>query len=153
MGEIESRIVTKIEGPLKELGYSVYDIKFKSGKDATLSIVIDRKERIGLDDIVKVSEALSALLDEDDPIDGPYTLDVSSAGAEKTIALEQLGEYLNCYVNLHLSHPCKGENIVEGTLLKLQDGEATLLIKDKSKKKEISFPSADIDRARLAIEF
>ncbi|MCR5491534.1 MAG: ribosome maturation factor RimP [Bacilli bacterium] len=153
MTDIENEIRNLLEKPLADLGYEIYEISFRQGKQATLSIVVDRSEPIGLDDIVSVSEAISPILDEHDPIEGAYTLDVSSSGAEKRIALEKLDQYLGRYVNLHLTHPYKGENYLEGTLLKLSEEEAVLLIKDKSRKKEISFPRGDIDKARLAIEF
>ena len=153
MGELETKIASIIEGKLVQLGYEIYDISFKGGKSPTLSIVIDRKERISLEDIVAVSEAISPLLDEDDPIESSYTLDISSAGAEKRIEVARLSDYIGSYVNLHLTHPYEGENILEGTLLKLEDGLATLQVKKKNRKIEISFPSAHIDRARLAISF
>ena len=153
MTDIENEIRLLLEAPLKELGYDIYEIGFHQGKQSTLQVVVDRSDPIGLDDIVKVSEAISPILDEHDPIEGAYTLDVSSSGAEKRIALEKLGDYLGRYVNLHLAHPYKGENYLEGTLLSLSEDTATLIIKDKSRKKEISFPRGDIDKARLAIEF
>ncbi len=114
--------------------------------------MVDRLEPIGLDDIVSLSEALSTVLDEADPIGIAYTLDVSSAGAEKTIALEALSSYVGHYVHLHLTHPVKGENILEGTLLEV--GETTKLErKEKTRKIVETFPTGDIDSARLAIEF
>ncbi|MGN1262313.1 MAG: ribosome maturation factor RimP [Candidatus Enteromonas sp.] len=151
MNEIPN-IKTLIEPVLSEKGYSLYDLKFRQGKEATLEIVVDRLEPIGLDDIVSLSEALSTVLDEADPIGVAYTLDVSSAGAEKTIALEALPSYVGHYVHLHLTHPVKGENILEGTLLEV--GETTKLErKEKTRKIVETFPAGDIDSARLAIEF
>ena len=91
-------------------------------------------------------------MDEADPIEAAYTLDLSSAGAEKKIDVEKLPSYVGRFVHLHLSHPFKGENILEGTLLSMGE-ETVLLVKDKSKKKEIRFPTNTIDGARLAIEF
>lgn len=151
MNEIPT-IKTLIEPLLNEKGYSLYDLKFRQGKEATLEIVVDRLEPIGLDDIVSLSEALSTVLDEADPIGVAYTLDVSSAGAEKTIALEALPSYVGHYVHLHLTHPVKGENILEGNLLEV--GETTKLErKEKTRKIVETFPTGDIDSARLAIEF
>ena len=151
MNEIPT-IKTLIEPLLNEKGYSLYDLKFRQGKEATLEIVVDRLEPIGLDDIVSLSETLSTVLDEADPIGVAYTLDVSSAGAEKTIALEALPSYVGHYVHLHLTHPVKGENILEGTLLEV--GETTKLErKEKTRKIVETFPTGDIDSARLAIEF
>lgn len=147
--EIVSSILSK---PLKEKGYSLYDVKFKRAKESILEVIVDRPEPIGLDDIVELSGFVSALLDEADPIEGAYTLDLSSAGAEKRIALDDLPSYVGRYVHLHLTHPVKGENILEGTLSSVEEN-VTLICKVKTRKVELSFPRATIDEARLAIEF
>ncbi|MCQ2742340.1 MAG: ribosome maturation factor RimP [Bacilli bacterium] len=139
---------------LTEIGYELIEVNFQNGKDGgTLSVVVDRPSPISLDDIVSVSEKISLALDESDPIAGAYTLDVSSLGAEKPIKIERLSEYADCYVNLHLSHPYKGENILEGTLVSVEGETVTLSIRDKSRTKKIEFPLKDVDKARLAIKF
>ncbi len=152
MKEEEARIVSLLEGPLKELGYDLSEVRLSGNKDQTLSILVDRLEPISLEDIVAVSERISAILDAEDPIAGAYVLDVSSLGAEKPIALENLGQYEGRYVNLHLSHPFKGENILEGHLRKVTEETVLLTIKVKSKALEVLLPREHVDKARLAIE-
>ena len=67
--------------------------------------------------------------------------------------MDKLHLYLGKYVNLHLSHPYKGENILEGTLDKIEEGIVTLSYRAKGKLVEAAFPQKDIDKARLAIKF
>ena len=153
MKEEETRIFESLKPVLAELGYDLCEVRLSGGKDKTLSVVVDRVEPISLEDIVAVSEAVSAKLDETDPIPEAYTLDVSSLGAEKPISVERLPDYVGFYVNLHLSHPYQGENILEGTLLEASEDTVKLKIKAKQARKEISFPRKDVDKARLAIEF
>ena len=106
-----------IEKKLAEISYTLYSIKSYNNKGGSvLEIIVDRDENIDLDDIVEVSNYLSPYLDEIITDDNPYTLDVSSLGAEKPIDLLKLDKYVGKYVNLHLSHPYKGENILEGDL-------------------------------------
>lgn len=149
----EAKVVSEIlTEPLKQKGYSLYEVKFKQAKESVLEVVVDRPAPIGLEDIVELSSFVSALLDEKDPIPGAYTLDLSSAGAEKRIALEELPAYLGRYVHLHLSTPVQGDNILEGTLKSV--GETVVLTqKVKTRVVERSFPYSTIDEARLAIEF
>ena len=149
----EAKVKDALTLPLKEKGYDISSIVFHGGKEAKLEIVVDRVEPIGLDEIVTISGFISDCLDKLDPIEEAYTLDVSSAGAEKEIPLDNLPQYVGRYVHLHLSHPYKGENILEGSLKSMEGDTTILIIKDKSKKREISFPSSTIDGARLAIEF
>lgn len=149
-----SLIKPEISKRLEELNYSLYSIKSFNDKGGTiLEIVVDRDESIDLDDIVKVSNELSTLLDEIIKDDNPYTLDVSSLGAEKPIALEKLDKYVGKYVNLHLSNPYKGENILEGDLSSCNDDEVEITYKIKTRSVKAIIKRKDIDRARLAIKF
>lgn len=151
--EEEKKTSMLLEAPLKEKGYDLASVCFHPGKDGMrLEVVVDRVDPIGLDEIISLSELISEILDKNDPIQGPYTLDVSSSGAEKPIKLEDLGKYVGKYVHLHLSRPFEGENTLEGTLDEYGEN-ALLTYFVKGRKKKASFPSADIDQARLAIKF
>ena len=152
MKEEEKAIQQTLADLLAPMGYEVVDVRLSGNKNKTLSVVVDRVDPISLEDIVLVSQEVSKRLDEVDPIEGAYTLDVSSLGAEKPIALSALDQYVGRYVNLHLSHPYKGENILEGTLLAASEAEVTLQIKKKTVKSDIVLPRKDVDKARLAIE-
>lgn len=150
-------IKRKIEERLNSLGYRLYSLKYlRDKKGNTLEIIVDRDENINLDDIVSVSDNLSTLLDEiDDKDETPYTLDVSSLGAEKPIEISRLDKYVGKYVNLHLSHPYKGENILEGTISSYdkESNTITLTYKIKTRVVNATINISDIDRARLAIKF
>lgn len=150
---VEDKIRSIVETKLNEEGYELYSVHYKPGKNASLQVIVDRVAPISLEEIVHVSELVSSLLDQEDPIQEPYTLDVSSLGAEKPIEPSRLGEYVGRYVNLHLTKPYKGENYVEGTLIQIIDGTVELQVKAKTRKLIYAFPSSDVDKARLAIEF
>ena len=152
MKEEERRIVDALTPLLHQEGYEVAEVRLSGTKTKTLSVIVDRVDPISLEDIVLVSQKVSDCLDQIDPIDGAYTLDVSSLGAEKPIALSKLGEYVGRYVNLHLSHPYQGENILEGSLLEVTEEEVTLQMKKKTAKVQAKLPRASVDKARLAIE-
>lgn len=150
MSETERALVELLQPKINELGYDLYDLSFKGG---SLLVVIDRKEPISLEEVVSVTEEVSAILDEADPIEGAYTLDLSSAGAEKKIALDKMGEYVGSYLSLHLSHPYNGENDIQGTLIAISPETIDFEIAIKARKKTIVLNRADIERARLAIKF
>lgn len=153
MDEIK-KVTEALSGALSECGYTLYSVKlFKTKEGLTLQIVVDREDPISIDDIVKVSDLINPILDHEDPIAGPYTLDVSSLGSEKPLPLEKLERYLGKFVHLHLSKPWKGLNDLEGELLEVHSEEVALERIEKGKKKEIRFNRSDIDKARLAIKF
>lgn len=154
MSPLENDILALLQDPLHQAGYQLSSLALTRAKEGSkLCVVVDRVAPISLEDIVRVSDLVSGLLDENDPIEEAYTLDVSSLGAEKPIPLPELPLYAGRYVNLHLSHPYKGENILQGTLTRIEGENLVLQIRDKARKKEIAFPLKDVDRARLAIEF
>lgn len=143
-----------IESKLSELGYELYLLKSrKEGKNLILEIVIDRVEPINMDDIVNVSNVLNALLDELDPFEEPYLLDVSSLGAEKPLKVEKLKDYIGSYIHLHMINPVDGLNIVEGTLENVDDEKLTISYKVKTRVKQLSTLLNNIYQIRLAIKF
>ena len=150
----EQELFDHLSKPIGEAGYDLVEVKIGKNKDGwNLNVVVDRPSPISLDDIFALSDQVSAYLDQLDPIEEGYLLDISSLGAEKPIALEKLDLYKGSYVNLHLSHPYKGENILEGTLVEINEEYITLSIRDKAKTKQIELPRGDVDKARLAIRF
>ena len=150
----ETQIKQLIEPTINKLGYSLESISLKREKgDLLLQIVVDRFDPISLDDIVAISNEISPILDENDPIKDNYFLDVTSLGAEKPIKLEHLDKYINKYVNLHVINPIKGENYLEGNIDSVNDDTLILSYKIKTRLVRVEIPRKDIDKARLAIKF
>lgn len=148
--EIEKLIKEKVNS----LGYELDSISTKVEKgDKYLIIVVDRVKPINMDDIVELTHELNAYLDENDPFDTPYILDISSLGAEKPLKVEKLDEYINSYVHVHLINPVLGENIYEGTLVGLDEEKITLSIRIKTKTKNVDIQKSNISKIRLAIKF
>ena len=148
--EIEKLIKEKVNS----LGYELDSISTKVEKgDKYLIIVVDRVKPINMDDIVELTHELNAYLDENDPFDTPYILDISSLGAEKPLKVEKLDEYINSYVHVHLINPVLGENIYEGTLVGLDEEKITLSIRIKTRTKNVDIQKSNISKIRLAIKF
>ena len=74
---------------ISELGYDIWDITYqKVGADYHLEVTIDSERGINIDDCEKVHRAIDPILDECDPIEGFYYLDVSSPGIERELRTE-----------------------------------------------------------------
>ncbi|MCQ3035802.1 MAG: ribosome maturation factor RimP [Bacilli bacterium] len=150
----EEQIKNLIEPTVNKLGYDLADISLKREKgDLYLHIIIDKVDPISLDDIVKVTEEISPILDENDPISDNYILDVTSLGAEKPIKVEQLEKYVEKYVNVHVTNPINGENYLEGNIQSVTSEQVTLTYRIKTRLVSVDIPRKDIDKARLAIKF
>ena len=79
-----------IEPTVTKLGYAIWDITYsKIGADYHLEITIDHEKGIGIEDCEKVHRAIDPILDECDPIEGFYYLEVSSPGIERELRTEE----------------------------------------------------------------
>ena len=152
---LESTVKNLIEKPVKALGYTEIDVKFvrESGTNY-LRVMVDKDDEvIDLDDIMKVNDVISPLLDEADLIQTNYVLDVTTFGAEKKIDVAKLEKYVGKYINVHLTNPIKGLNIIEGTLESVDNDKVIITYKEKTRVIKCEIVRSTIDKARLAIKF
>ncbi|KHO12949.1 ribosome maturation factor rimP [Latilactobacillus curvatus] len=137
--------------------FELVDIEFvKEGSSWYLRVFIDKPNGIDLEDCALVNDALSEKLDsiDPDPIPQAYFLDVSSPGAERPLKKEaDFQKALGEYIHISLYQAVDGEKIYQGTLKALDDDTLTLVIKIKTRQKEVTFNRKEIAKARLAIEF
>ena len=149
-----NKIKDLLEKRIVELGYEPISISKRMEKGETyLSIVIDRVEPIDMNTIVDVSNSLSSYLDEIDNSDDKYFLDISSLGAEKPLKIENLKNYVNRYVNVHIVNPIEGINIFEGDLVEVNEDSITLSYRIKTRVKTVNILLNNIYKIRLAIKF
>jgi ribosome maturation factor RimP len=104
-----------IEPTVTELGYSIWDITYsKIGADYHLEITIDSDAGINIEDCERVHRAIDPIIDECDPIEDFYYLDVSSPGIERELRTEE-------HINLSV-----GER-VEAKLFAARDGKKSVI--------------------------
>jgi ribosome maturation factor RimP len=150
--ELTTELVTPI---VEKLGLELVDVEFvKEGKNWFLRVFIDSPTGIDIEECGTVSEQLSEKLDELDPIEQPYFLEVSSPGVERPLKKpEDVKNAVGKNVNIKLYEPINGEKVYEG-LLKDFDGETLLLeIKVKTQVKKVELPYQKVANARLAVVF
>ena len=135
---------------INEQGYELYSLSFAN---ETLSVVVDRVKDIDMDAIVEITNVLNAYLDEVNPFEKAYTLDVSSLGAEKPLKVEKLEAYVGRYINVHLIYPIKGENIYEGDLVSVNDETFTITYRVKTRSMSLEINKQNVSKVRLAIKF
>ena len=152
---LESTVLNLIEKPIKALGYSEVDVKFvREFGTNYLRVMVDKDDEvIDLDQIMEVNDIVSPILDEADLIKTNYVLDVTTFGAEKQIDVAKLEKYVGRYVNIHLTNPYKGLNIIEGTLESVDNDVVIISYKEKTRLIKCEIVRNTIDKARLAIKF
>lgn len=132
-----------------ELGLEIWDIRFvKEGADWFLRIFIDKDGGVDIDDCVNMSHAMDAPLDEADPIQQSYCLEVSSPGVERELTRDSHFEACKGEkIKLRLIRALDGKRDFNGILedsdgksitLRLEDGGAMVV-----EKKETSYIKLD----------
>jgi ribosome maturation factor RimP len=150
--ELTTELVTPI---IEKLGLELVDVEFvKEGKNWFLRVYIDSPKGIDIEECGTVSEQLSEKLDELDPIEQPYFLEVSSPGVERPLKKpEDVKNAIGKNVNVKLYEAFNGEKVFEG-LLKDFDGETLYMeIKVKTQVKKVELPYKKVANARLAVVF
>ena len=132
------------------LGYELVELSY--GQDV-LTLVVDKEQEIDMEMIVALTNDLNAYLDELNPFEKPYTLDLSSLGAEKPLKVEKLNAYVGKYVHVHLVNPIKGENIYEGDLTSVDDDKIIIAYRQKTRVINLEILKSNIYKIRLAIKF
>ena len=111
---------------------------------------IDKPEGVSIHDCEAVSRPLSDALDQADPIEGSYVLEVSSAGADRPLKKpEHFEQFIGAEVEVRLYRPADGRKDHVGTLLAYQDGDVTIA----APQGERTFPKKDVARVRLSVRF
>lgn len=136
--EVESLLTPVIEG----LGYAVWDVQFrKVGADFTLTVTIDSEDGISIDDCELVHRTIDPLLDEADPIDVAYILEVSSPGIEREIRTDaHIVACMGEEIEAKLFAPLNGSRVFVGRIAGYEGGVLRLATEGG----EVEIPRASI---------
>ena len=139
-----------LEPTIERLGYELADLEVRLGsKGGLVRIFIDKPEGIDLDDCEKVSRAVSALLDVEDPVPGNYNLEVSSPGLDRKLTkVEHFQRFEGETVKVQMRFPIEGRRRFRGTLVSADDENIVVEVDGES----VSLPLKTIDTARLVPE-
>lgn len=112
----------------ESVGVKVKEVEFKQGKNPSLTIYIDKDGGVDLDACEAFHNAVNEPLDELDPTFGePYTLNVSSLGADRPFKTdEDFNSHIGERVEVKLKNAVKGKKFYDGILEKY-DGKTVVL--------------------------
>ncbi len=137
---IKDTVREAIEPTVTELGYRIWDVTYsKIGADYHLEITIDSDSGIDIDDCERVHRAIDPILDEADPIEGFYYLEVSSPGIERELRTdEHIALSIGARVEAKLFTARDGKKSVVGELKAYDGGTVTILEGDETVELERS---------------
>ena len=148
--ELTARLAAPI---IEEQGCSLWDVEYvKEAGTWYLRVLIDKEGGVDILDCEAISRQLSDLLDEADPIEGSYTLEVGSAGAERALKRPaDFQRYLGSPVLVKLYKPVDGRKECPGTLTSYNEADGSVTVDLNGSV--YTFGKKDVALCRLRVEF
>jgi len=138
-----NRVRRVVEPLLAGQGIELVDVEITG---STLRVTVERDGGIDLDGVAAATESVSAALDGDDSVEGPYVLEVTSPGIERPLRLPQHFQRAVGSVVTVKTHPgIAGERRLEGVLEAADD--RGIVVEGRA------IPYSDIERARTTFEW
>ena len=147
-----TEIVAGFAQPVVEsFGCQLWDVEYvREGSDYFLRLYIDKEGGGDISDCEKISRAVDPILDEKDPIQDSYHLEVCFAGLER--ALKRPGDFerfMNSPIMIKLYRPRNGLKEIPGILRGYEGGRVTA----ECGKETITFEKSEVALVRLRVEF
>lgn len=152
--KVTNLVEEAVTGFLKENNLSVWNVEFqKEGKDWFLRVYIDREdgEYVSTDDCELASRYISEKLDELDPIEQNYYLEVSSPGMDRELSRpEHFEKCKGEIVDVKCYKAVEGKKEHQGVLVDCDEANLTLSIDEVN---NLVIPREQISKVRLAVIF
>jgi ribosome maturation factor RimP len=150
---IVEQISEWVQPKLSELSLELYDVSFKKeGADKYLRITLDKETGgVSIADCEAVSRFLDKILEEKDPIEEAYMLEVSSPGVERVLKKDSdFTRFAGETVDIKLYKALDGKKTIRGQLIGLLDN---IKITIQNEDGEISFNKDDVAQVKTVFEW
>ncbi|TNJ45570.1 ribosome maturation factor RimP [Phaeobacter sp. B1627] len=150
---IDRRLAEIITPVIEDLGYELVRLRLMSGKTTTLQIMADKPDGgIEVDDCAKISNAVSATLDVEDPILDAYALEVSSPGIDRPLTrLKDFDMFEGYEAKLETTELIDGRRRFKGELAGVEDDEVLINIEDQGEQLTIGLKFDWLSDAKLVL--
>ena len=146
--QLEQKIEEIIEPAVNDLGFEIVRVQVSGKQNPTLQIMAEPilGKVMTVEDCAMISRAVSAILDVDDPIQGDYTLEVSSPGIDRPlIKLQDFERFTGSEARIETLELIDGRKRFRGRLSVIQGGSVSIS-KDGV---DWTIPFSSIRRAKL----
>ncbi len=150
-GGLEARIAAAIGPAVEHMGYELVRVLVLGRDRPTVQVMADRADgsQISVEDCERISHAVSAVLDVEDPLPGAWNLEVSSAGIDRPLTrVKDWNRFAGHQARVELAAPVDGRRRFTGTVLGA-DAEAARLRLDTGD--DVALPLRDVRRAKLVL--
>ena len=149
MAKVTDAVAALARPIVEQQGCSLWDVEYvKEAGVWYLRLYIDKPGGVSINDCEAVSRPVSDALDELDPIEGSYTFEVSSAGADRALKKpEHFSAFVGSEVEVRLYRPLDGQKNWVGTLTAYADGAVTIQTPTGDK----TFEKKDVAQVKLYV--
>jgi len=130
-----ARLTQLIEPEARALGFALVRVKMFGGKsDPTLQVMAERPDtrQLTIDDCSALSRRISDVLDEHDPIEEAYRLEVSSPGIDRPLTRAQdYADWVGHEARVHLVEPLDGRKQLTGDISGLHGDDVEMDVRGK----------------------
>ena len=150
---LEQKLAEITAPVIEDLGFSLHHIKVTGITGSYLvQIMAEDKatKNLGVDDAAKISKALSAVFDVEDPINGAYRLEISSPGIDRMlIHKSDFEDYKGFEAKIEslIPSPENGQKKFRGHLGGMKDNKI-LLATDQG---NVEIPYSSLAKAKLVL--
>jgi ribosome maturation factor RimP len=150
---IDRRLAEIVTPVIEDLGFELVRIRLMGGKTKTLQIMAERPDGgIEVDDCAKISTAVSATLDVEDPIEDAYTLEVSSPGIDRPLTrLKDFETWAGHEARLETTELIDGRRRFKGVLQGIEGDEVLVEIEDQGEPVTIGLKFDWLSDAKLVL--
>lgn len=144
------RIEKMVEPALADMGYELVRVRLSGTARPTLQVMADRTDGSGMtvEDCAEISHVISAMLDVEDPIQGAYSLEVSSPGIDRPLTrAKDFERFAGFEAKVELAHTIDGQRRFRGRIDAFENGNVRLATGDG----EVLLPFDDIQHAKLVL--
>lgn len=151
--EAGARIEELIAPSLEHAGFRVVRVRLTGGGRRILQVMAEPRDgsAMTVDHCAELSRTVSTILDIEDPLPGPYMLEVSSPGLDRPLVRrEDFEQFSGLDVRLETRQANAGRRRYRGRLLGLVEGHVRISSLEGADEKVFEIPFDDIASARLA---
>ena len=150
MAKVTEVVHALAEPIVQEHGCSLWDVEYvKEAGVWYLRLYIDKEDGVSINDCEAISRPVSDKLDEVDPIEGSYTFEVSSAGADRALKKpEHFQALMGQEIEVRLYRPRDGRKEWVGNLAAYDNGDVTIT---SANGEDLTFEKKDVALVRLYV--
>jgi ribosome maturation factor RimP len=150
---IDRRIAGIITPVVEGMGFELVRVRLMGGKTKTLQIMAERPEGgIEVDDCARISTAVSATLDVEDPLEDAFTLEVSSPGIDRPLTrLKDFETWEGYEAKIETTEMIDGRRRFKGVLQGVEDGEVLIEIEEHGEAMTIGLQFDWLSDAKLVL--